>query len=302
MTKIVIGLRHTEPHLTGNMPGMIEMVRLADSKGVYGLEISDHLIMTGTANKNYPHGKTQINENTYFYEPLTMLAAYAVVTERIRLSTHVMIAPLRSVIFMAKQVATLDVIAGGRFDLGLGAGWQKQEFDATPGSPFDTRFGHMQEQVLAMRELWRGEPCSFHGKHFSFEDLYAFPLPVQGVNVPVLYGLGPSERNIARMAEATEGWLPPPTICEPDDLAVHVGALRKAFAERGRDPAKIVVGVMPKVIKRAESDPYGDLEATLAQLPALEQAGATQFHLFPFNFGPMSEYEAWLDRIVAAQG
>jgi probable F420-dependent oxidoreductase len=230
-----------------------------------------------------------------------MLAAYAVVTERIRLSTHVMIAPLRSAIFLAKQVATLDLIAGGRFDLGLGAGWQKEEFAATPGAPYDTRFGLMQEQVLAMRQLWRGEPCSFHGKHFSFEDLYAFPLPVQGVNVPVLYGLSPSERNIARMAEATEGWLPPPAICEPADLSVHVDALKKAFAERGRDPDKIIVGVMPKVIKRSESDQYGDLDATLAQLPALEKAGATQFHLFPFNFGPLDEYESWLDRVVAAQ-
>ena len=301
MGKIVIGLRHTEPHLKGDMSGMLEMVRLADQKGVYGLEISDHLIMTGASNKNYPHGRTLINESTYFYEPLTMLAAYAVATKRIRLSTHVMISPLRSAIFLAKQVATLDLIAGGRFDLGLGAGWQKEEFDVTPGAPFETRFGYMQEQVLAMRQLWHGEPCSFKGKHFSFEDLCAFPLPIQGTGVPVLYGVAPSERNIARMAEATEGWLPAPTICEPDELSLHVASLRKAFADRGRDPAQIVIGVMPRVIKRAETDKYGDLEATLAQLPALEQAGATQFHLFPFNFGPMDEYEYWLERIVRAQ-
>jgi probable F420-dependent oxidoreductase len=299
--KIVIGLRHTAAHNGGDMAAMLDMVRLADRKGIHGLEISDHLVMAEVVDGKYPYGKPQIDKFSYFYEPLTMLAAYAAVTTQIRFSTHIMVAPMRSAILLAKQVATLDLVASGRLDLGFGTGWQQEEFELTPGVPFDKRFGYMDEQVGACRAIWSGGPARFAGQHIAFENIYAYPLPVQGGAVPVLYGMKPTERNVARIGAIADGWLPDPGICEPDTLSPHVEALRAAFVANGRDPARLMVGVMPRPL-RAEGAAFADLDATLAQLPGLKAAGATHAHLYPFQFGGAEDYERFLDQLVAAQG
>lgn len=299
--KIVIGLRHTRAHNGVDMPAMLDMVRIADRHGVHGLEISDHLIMADVVDGKYPYGRPKIDRKSTFYEPLTMLAAYAAVTERIRFSTHIMVAPTRSAIFLAKQIATLDIIANGRLDLGFGTGWQVEEFDLTPGVSFEGRFGYMDEQVGACRALWGGGPARFEGKHIAFDNIWAYPLPRQGSAVPILYGMRPTERSVERMGRHADGWLPDPTICTPETLKPHVDALRAAFSANGRDPATLIVGVMPKPAKREEGDRYADLEETLAQLPGLEATGATHAHLYPFEFGPDEHYEQFAARVAAAQ-
>ena len=300
--KIVIGLRHTRPHNDVDMPKMLEMVRLADAKGVYGLEVSDHLVMADAVDGKYPYGKPHIDRKSTFYEPLTMLAAYAAVTTRLRFTTHIMVAPVRSAIFLAKQIATLDIISAGRLELGFGAGWQVEEFELTPGVSFESRFGYMDEQVMACRALWRGGPARFQGQHIAFDNLWAYPLPVQGDAVPIYYGMRPTERNIARMGAVADGWMPDPGICTPETLALPVEALRAAFAANGRDASRLAVGVMPKPLKRQAEDRFADLELTLAQLPGLAQAGATHAHLYPFEFGELDAYEGFLDTVVAHQG
>lgn len=296
---IVIGLRHTEAHKRADIGTMLEMVKLADAKRIHGIELSDHLVMAEVVDGHYPYGKPSIDKESPFYEPLTLLAAFAAVTEHIRLSTHIVVAPMRSAILLAKQVATLDVIAKGRVDLGVGAGWQREEFELTPGVPFDGRFSYMDEQVEACRALWAGGPSRFAGKHIAFDHLWANPLPVQGRDVPIFYGMKPTERNIARMAAHADGWMPDPTLCTPETLAPHIAALRSALSERGRDPARFAITVMPKPVKE-DGDAFADLSATLAQLPELETAGVTHAHLYPFAFG--EDYADWIDRVAAAQG
>lgn len=298
--KIVIGLRHTRAHNGVDMAAMLDMVRLADRSGLHGLEISDHLVLAEVVDGKYPYGRPKIDKTSTFYEPLTMLAAYAAVTERIRFTTHIMVAPLRSAIFLAKQVATLDVIANGRLDLGFGAGWQIEEFELTPGVPFEGRFGYMDEQVSACRALWGGGPASFHGKRIAFDNLWAYPVPRQGPNLPIFYGMKPTEKAIERMARHADGWMPDPGICTPELLKPPVDALRAAFTENGRDPESLMVGVMPRPVRR-DGEAYGDLDATLAQLPALEAAGATHAHLYPFEFGPDEDYDRFVARVVDAQ-
>ena len=299
--KIVIGLRHTRAHNGVDMPAMLDMVRLADDKGIHGLEISDHVVMAEVVDGKYPYGKPKIDKKSTFYEPLTMLAAYAAVTSNIRFCTHIMVAPMRSAVFLAKQVATLDVIADGRIDLGFGAGWQVEEFELTPGVPFDRRFGYMDEQVGACRALWGGGPARFEGRHIAFDNLWAYPLPVQGSAVPIFYGMRPTEKNIARMGKVADGWMPDPGICTPETLSPHVAALRAALADNGRDPSRFAIGVMLKPVKRDPDDRFADLEATLAQMPGLEAAGATHAHLYPFEYGPDEEYGRFVDRLVEAQ-
>ena len=117
-----------------------------------------------------------------------MLAVLAGVTQRIRLSTGVVIAPLRSAVLLAKQLATLDVMSRGRVSIGLGVGWQKEEYDAS-GVPWEGRYTRLIEQLRVCRLLWSEAPASFRGETVSFEKIHAYPRPLQPGGVPIWLGL-----------------------------------------------------------------------------------------------------------------
>jgi probable F420-dependent oxidoreductase len=282
MFQIAIGLIRLQEWFEGDFTKVIELVRIADQKGIDLVTLTDHLAYSEGIN-NYPHGKFKFELDTPFYEPIPALAAMAAVTRRIRLSTSVMIGPLRPALLLAKQLATLDVLSKGRVEIGLGAGWHREEFDAV-GVPFDGRFGYLMEQVDAMRMLWRQAPASFHGKYVDFDGLYSLPFPVQPGGIPVVFGLGPSERNFERIAAHGDGWAPIER--DPQVLARMIGSLRAAFVRRGRDPATLKVRVMPEGTSSAAMEKierYGklDLEETAARIPALLRAGVTQLEFQP---------------------
>jgi probable F420-dependent oxidoreductase len=221
-----------------------------------------------------------------------MLAAVAATTTRIRLGTTILLAPLRPALLVAKQVATLDVISGGRVDLGVGAGWQKQEFDAV-GAPWEHRFGYLDEQIKACRVLWREAPASFHGKFINFDRLHSRPFPVQPGGVPIWFGVPPTDRNLRRVAELGDGWLPMET--DPKVLAGHIGDLRGRITRLGRDPAKLRIMGRPW-----PAEP--DLDQTLAQIPGFVEAGCDTLVFSPFRFcGDAAGFSGVVERIAAAK-
>jgi probable F420-dependent oxidoreductase len=294
MIDIAIGLYQLQQWFEGDLASVVEVVRLADGKGVDQVSITDHVVM-GENLQNYPYGKFRHALDYPWYEPLSVLSAIAAATQRIRLSTGVLIGPLRPAVLLAKQVATLDVLSRGRVTLGLGVGWQKEEYDAS-GIPWEGRYARLDEQVRVCKLLWREAPASFHGKTVSFERIHAYPRPVQPGGVPIWFGLAPSERNFARIAELGDGWMPMEQ--RPVKLADDIARLRAAFSERGRDPKSLKVRVVPRAVFRSDRTP--DLEATLAAVPELIAAGVTMIELIPPTFcrGP-DELGAFLDRIVA---
>jgi alkanesulfonate monooxygenase SsuD/methylene tetrahydromethanopterin reductase-like flavin-dependent oxidoreductase (luciferase family) len=146
------------------------------------------------------------------------------------------------------------------------------------------------EQLQVCRLLWSEAPASFRGESVSFEKIYAYPRPVQPGGVPIWLGLSPSDRNIERMAQFADGWIPMEQ--DPHKLAPVIARLRGEVAARGRDPRAFTVRVVPRFVFRADHTP--DLEATLAGVPALVQAGASMVELFPAAFcrGP-EDFEAF---------
>lgn len=297
---IVIGLGHTTPFEAGDARGLLEMVRLADEAGVYGVEMSDHLIMTEEAAEQFPYGRARINPESCFYEPLTTLAAFGAVTQRIRLHTSIVVAPVRSTIFLAKQIATVDRISRGRVTVGVGAGWLREEIAQTPGVSFANRFSYVDEQVAAWRQLWGTHPATFEGKLVSFKGLYSKPAPCQGANVPVLYGMRPSERNFASIAAFADGWEANGAMSrEREAVAKHIRELRAAFAENGRDPDALRVGVAPRPV--LDGDGRADLSATLDLLARFAESGATHAHLFAHDFGGFDAYPEWVVRLGEEQ-
>jgi probable F420-dependent oxidoreductase len=293
MTQVAIGLYGLQGWFGGDFAPVTEIVRLAEKKGVDLVSITDHVVM-GENLQNYPYGRFPAPLDFPWYEPITVLAVLAGVTERIRLSTGIVIAPLRPAALLAKQLATLDVMSRGRVSIGLGLGWQKEEYDAS-GVPWEGRGARFIEQLRVCRLLWSEAPATFHGETVSFEKIYSYPRPVQK-QLPIWLGIAPSERNIQRMAELADGWIPMEQ--DPAKLAPVITRLRTEVAARGRDPQAFTVRVVPRFVFRADHTP--DLEATLAGVPALLAAGASMIEIFPAAFchGP-DDFSGFCERLVA---
>jgi probable F420-dependent oxidoreductase len=251
------------------LQAVVEAAAAADAAGIDQIAVPDHLAI-GPRTDAYPYGRFPLPPDEPWLEPLTLLAAMAGATRRIRLATGVLVAPLRPALLLAKSAATLDVLSGGRLDLGVGIGWQREEFTAA-GVPFAGRAARMDDQLRACRALWSGGPVSFRSPTVEFEDLVCLPRPVQPGGPPLWFGVAASEANAKRIAELGAGWLPIGS--DPDEIARGVATLRRAFERAGRDPATLGVRANAPVASGPDGRP--DLDATLAALPRLREAGVT---------------------------
>lgn len=295
--KVGITLHRISALANGDMGKVLAIAEMADAKGVDMISVPDHICFTTDAAKDYPMGPDAfpgtVDED--WYEPLTLLAAIAVRTRHARLSTAILIAPARSAVMLAKQLATLDCISNGRAVPVFGAGWHKAEFTAQ-NLPFEGRFTHMEEQIQVCRALWSGGPQSFHGKFVNFDDLWSYPLPVQGAKLPIWAGLAPSERNLERMARLADGWLP---AMEPLDVVRRTrDTLEHMLTERGRDPAAFDIrsSLMPVM----GSNGKVDFSATFAQADTMAAAGVTVIDVAPLFLSPnVDDAEMIIDQLVA---
>jgi probable F420-dependent oxidoreductase len=259
----------------GKYPGgsagtFVTTARRAEEVGFAGIVVSDHVVM-GPHPEHYPWGRFPGTSADPWLEPLTMLTTIAAVTTHLRLSTGVLIAPLRPAALLAKTVATLDVLSGGRVDLGVGTGWQQEEIEAH-GVDYERRGEVLTDTMAACRALWSSSPASFTSRTVSFTDIWCEPKPCRPGGPPVLFSGTLTKRNIRRIAEIGDGWIP--IMGETlEGVAAGVAVLREALTTAGRDPASLQVRVSLPPVKDADGRP--DLEATLAELPTLEKHGAT---------------------------
>jgi probable F420-dependent oxidoreductase len=275
MVKVSIGIIGMERLYGGDFAGVVGAARMADEAGIDMLSITDHVVM-GEHIEKYPYGPFPMPLDYPWFEPLTVLAAVAGSTTNIRLSTGILISPLRPAVLLAKQLATLDVMSRGRVTIGLGIGWQREEYDAS-GLPWDTRYKHFDEQIEVCKLLWSQAPADYHGQTVNFEKIYAYPRPVQPT-IPMWFGLKPTEKNFARIARYGNGWIPMDR--KPDVIAGHAETMRAAFKAADRDPKdiEIRVGVRPAP---APGKDRPDLDETFATIPALIAAGATTLEFIP---------------------
>jgi probable F420-dependent oxidoreductase len=255
----------------GALGPVLETAAKADTMGVDLISTCDHLGFNAAvhAERRRTHGFPYGLEQPWI-EPISFLSAVAAVTKRARLSVFVLVAPLRPPLLLAKQLATLDVISGGRVTMCLGVGWQKAEFDAN-NIPFEGRFGYLEEMVSACRALWGGAPSSFHGKHIQFDDFHSLPLPVQGAKLPLLLGFAPTDRNFERIARVGDGWAVNPV--NLGEFAERTAALKRITAAHGRDPESLEIEVQFAPIRK--SDGSIDYAASAAAAQEWAKAGAT---------------------------
>jgi probable F420-dependent oxidoreductase len=279
------------------LDAVVDAAAAADQAGIDQIALPDHLAI-GPHTDAYPYGRFPLPPDEPWLEPLTTLAAMAGATRRIRLATGVLIAPLRPALLLAKTVATLDVLSRGRLDLGIGLGWQRDEYDAA-GVPWRGRRARLDDQLRACRALWTAtDAVSFSSATVSFRELRCLPQPVQPGGPPLWFGGAADERNAAWMAALGAGWLP-----ITSDLAAitrGVSLLRSAFERAGRDPAALRVRANAPVARSA--DGRADLDATLAGLPALHATGVTMAAFtLPVFVTSRAELTALFSRLAASR-
>ena len=174
-------------------------------------------------------------------DPLVFLAAAAAATKSVRLGTGICLVPERNPIRLAKEVATLDLVSGGRFVFGIGAGWLQGEAQVL-GADFPRRWGQTKEYVNAMKELWTNPVSEFHGRWVDFPPIICDPKPVQKPHPPVMIG-GELSRAAQRVADYGDGWLPRARTTsayhDPSRLPEARRHIEDLFRAKGRNPSQL---------------------------------------------------------------
>lgn len=203
-------------------------------------------------------------------DPLTSLAAAAAVTTTLRLGTGVSLVPVYDPVILAKAVATLDRLSGGRFEFGVGYGWNAEEFE-THGVALSDAPAILRDKLGLMEAIWRDEVASFASPHARLAPSWSWPKPVQQPRPRIHVGARATPAVFADIAAFADGWLP---IEGYGSVLPHLPKLRRAFAEAGRDPGDAIVGVYSSAGDPQLLDEYeraGVARVVLA-LPPVEEA------------------------------
>jgi probable F420-dependent oxidoreductase len=261
----------------GSWQHVIDRAKAADKAGIDRLVVSDHVVY-GENLEAYARpelggtegGKQPVGPDGHWLEPLTTLGVVAGVTTNIRLGTNILLAALRRPVVLAKSLSTLDVLSNGRVDLGVGVGWQKEEYDAA-GLSFEHRGRLLDHTLAVMQTLWREQRAEYQDDLLSFEKIHQMPKPKQAGGVPIWVSGTVNPRVIKRVARFGSGWIPWGHSAK--ELTTAIAQMREGVAAAGRDPSELqIVGNLPPV--RGE-DGKVDIQRSLDGVPALVDAGVT---------------------------
>jgi probable F420-dependent oxidoreductase len=297
MMQLSIGVTSYAAEDPGTWEPLFDAARTADQAGVDRLVVSDHVVF-GERLEEYGRpeiggsagGKQPTGPDGHWLEPLTTLSVLAGMTSRIRLGTNILVAALRRPAVLAKTTATLDVLSGGRLDLGVGVGWQREEYDAA-GLDFDQRGRLLDHSLEVCQTLWREQRAA-----------YDSPEPLQPGGVPVWVSGTINPRVVRRLARFGSGWIPWGDAAA--DPVAGIAEMRERLAESGRDPEGLQVTGGLRLVKR--DDGSVDLDRTMEAVPDLAKAGLTdlriQFRLLDGSSAAVDELRAVVTAFRAAAG
>lgn len=224
--------------------GPVELAREAEARGLDSIWFPEHTHIPVSRRTPAPAGEPLAEEYKRSLDPFVAMAAVVGATERIRVGTGIALVAQRDPIVMAKEVASLDLVSGGRLDLGIGFGWNVEEM-ADHGVDFKQRRAVVREKVLAMKALWTEEEAGFEGEYVRFEPSWSWPKPVQRPHPPLLIGGGGGPKLFEAIADYADGWIP----IGGAGMREALPTLHRAMEAAGRDPATLQIvpfGSMPE--------------------------------------------------------
>lgn len=261
----------------------VEIAKIAEKSGFDSIWVSDHVVMP----KNHMGSFSEV-----FYDPFMLLANIAAVTSTITLGTSVIILPYRNPVVVAKMIATLDQLSGGRVIFGVGPGWMREEYGAL-SVPFEKRGSRTNEYISAIKELWVSDDPEFEGKFCSFSDIKFYPKPKQNPHPPI-YIAGSSDYAIKRAVEYGDGWQP--TWVSPEDVKDGISKLELLSYQKGKDLSNFIYSVRNRVhivdsgiegksdIQEGNDPPFllrGSVDEIIESLRAYDELGVTHFVIDP---------------------
>ncbi|MFK7896716.1 MAG: LLM class F420-dependent oxidoreductase [Myxococcota bacterium] len=220
------------------------IAQVSEECGFASLWVPEHAVLFDEYEPNYPYAEDGVmpgGSEAQVLDPLPVLSFFAAHTERIRLGTGVMILPQRNPVYTAKELVSLDVLSGGRLDVGIGVGWLAEEMRAL-GTPFERRGARMNDYVAVMKALWCEDPSAYEGEFYSLPACRFAPKPVQRPHPPLIFG-GESRPALRRIARLGQGWNA--AMKTPEQMEKLLSELDVFLAEEGRKRSELEITVMP---------------------------------------------------------
>jgi probable F420-dependent oxidoreductase len=213
-----------------------ELAREAEARNFESLWVPEHTHIPTSRRSPFAGGELP-EQYKHTLDPFVALMAAAAATKRLRVGTGICLLIERDTITTAKSVASLDLLSDGRFELGIGGGWNAEEMEHH-GTDFKTRFKRLEEQVKAMKAIWTKDVAEYHGKFVDFEPIWSWPKPVQKPHPPILLG-GESSYTLQRVVDFCDGWYPRGRA--PEKVLAGMKELKERAAKAGRDMKTISI-------------------------------------------------------------
>src|SRR5258708_4596284 len=248
---------------------ILDLAQTADEAGIDRLVVPDHVAFGehleayGRPEVGGRLGATQpTGWDGSWLEPLTTLSVLCGITSRIRLGTGILIAALRRPVVLAKAAATLDVLSGGRLDLGVGVGWQREEYEAA-GLDFDSRGRLLDHTLEVCQTLWRDHRAEYVSTELQFAAIHMMPKPLQPGGIPIWVSGTVTPRVASRLARFGSGWIPWGSAA--DDICPAITQMKALVSGAGRDPSGLQVVGSLKMF--TQPDGRLDLPRTIYNVP-----------------------------------
>ena len=223
----------------------VSLAVAAEERGFESLFVPEHVHMPVERETRFPRSEDGSLPDEYrrIHDPFVALAAAAGATSEIRLGTGICLVTEHEPIALAKQIASLDMISGGRFEFGIGAGWLAEEMEPL-GVRFADRWKVTEQRIAAMKEMWTQDEAEYHSEFVDIPKTYVIPKPTQNPHPPILIGAG-SKWARQRIVDWADGWLP--NITAPGFVERGIQDIQSRASEAGRDFDEISINVFGAV-------------------------------------------------------
>lgn len=218
--------------------GPAELARAVEERGFDLLLFPEHTHIPTSRRTPWPGGAELPKEYSHTLDPFVALSAAATATKDLKVGTGICLVVQRDPITLAKEVASLDHISGGRFVFGVGAGWNREEME-NHGTDPDSRWQLLRERIQAMKEIWTKDEAEFHGRMVNFDPIWSWPKPVQKPHPPIYVG-GDGPHVLRRVVEYGDAWMPIPGRSKVP-LTERIAQLQRLAQEAGRGPIPVTV-------------------------------------------------------------
>ena len=235
-----------------------DLARLLEARGFESMWVPEHTHIPAARQTPFPGGGDLPEMYWHTYDPFVALTAAAAATTSLKLGTGICLMIERDPIITAKEVASLDMLSGGRFIFGICGGWNAEEM-GHHGTRYRSRWRLLRERILAMKEIWTKDEPEFHGEFVNFDKIWSYPKPVQKPHPPIIMG-GDGATTFDRIVEFCDGWMPiSGRASQGPSLSEKIATLKRQAEGAGRDPASISITSFgtrpdPDVIQRMETE------------------------------------------------